>query len=278
MSKNRVIPYGYKFVDGKFCIEEQESEILQSIIDDYLTGSSYKTIAERLTSENVEYTTDKSLWNKNMIARILKNEVYKGTEKYPQIIDEERYNQIQSAMKPYVINQNKEVTKIRKLLYCFCGNRLEKRRKHSGEERWYCEEDRLHISQKLNGDIIMEQFHEILNQSFNQNTLYSSMQDDEVATIELVKLENETSRAINSGEITNKEEIEQKVIEIAQLKYEKIISNDTEKEFVETRIKQYLQDKELTPIVEILERVIIENENITKIQFKNGICCNFKIE
>lgn len=82
---------------------------------------------------------------------------------------------------------------------------------------------------------------------------------------------------LNNAELINKDEIEQIVIEIAQLKYEKLISNDTEKEFVAERIKQYLQDKDLKPIVEILERVILENENITKIQFKNGICCNFRI-
>lgn len=155
MSKNRVIPYGYEFVEGKFYVEKQEYEILISIINDYLNGSSYKTIAEKLTSNNVEYIANKTTWNKNMISRILKNEVYKGNEKYPQIIDEDTYNKVQSSIKPYVVKQNKEITQIRKLMYCYCGQRLEKRRSNLGKERWYCEEDKLHISKNLNGDIIM---------------------------------------------------------------------------------------------------------------------------
>ena len=42
-----------------------------------------------MESEKIKYIEDSDHWNKNMVKRIIENEKYLGTNKYPQLIDED---------------------------------------------------------------------------------------------------------------------------------------------------------------------------------------------
>lgn len=277
MSKNRIIPYGYKIQDGSLQKNENECEVIIKIYENYLAGNSYKTIAETLTQEEIVYHNDNSSWNKNMVARILKNEIYKGDEKYPQVIENELFLKIQESIKPYNISQSDNIKKIRQKFLCDeCTSKVKRRLKSDGGERWYCESDTTHVSNKLTDEMILDKFIELLYQTLDINVLFADVKDNDVACLELTKLENETLRDISNASV-DKQEIEFKLLEITQKKYELLDDYTAEKQFILNKLKIYKESKDINPIIEIIENIYITDININKIRFKNGICCKFTI-
>lgn len=93
MARNRVIPFGYCMKNGEITTEPKEVYAVAEIFREYLNGSSLLQIAKLMESENIRYTEDSDHWNKNMVKRIIENEKHLGTDKYPQIIDEDIFNQ-----------------------------------------------------------------------------------------------------------------------------------------------------------------------------------------
>lgn len=83
MLKNRSIPFGYCIVNGKYALNTAESETVQKIFADYIGGKSLKTIASEM---QIPYNNNKTVWNKNMVCRVLENRKYIGENGYPQII------------------------------------------------------------------------------------------------------------------------------------------------------------------------------------------------
>ncbi len=90
MLKNRSIPFGYCMVNGKYAINEKETEAVQKIFSDYISGKSLKTIAAEMT---IPYNSGKTVWNKNMVCRVLENGKYIGENGYPPIISTEDFEQ-----------------------------------------------------------------------------------------------------------------------------------------------------------------------------------------
>lgn len=88
MLKNRSIPFGYCMVNGKYALNAPEAETVRKIFADYIGGKSLKTIAAEMT---IPYIIGKSVWNKNMVCRVLENRIYIGENGYPQIITSEDF-------------------------------------------------------------------------------------------------------------------------------------------------------------------------------------------
>lgn len=74
--------------NGKIITEPKEFKAVVRIFEEYLNGSSLLQIAKLMEFEKIRYTADSDHWNKNMVKRIIENEKYLGTDKYPQIISE----------------------------------------------------------------------------------------------------------------------------------------------------------------------------------------------
>ena len=90
MLKNRSIPFGYCMVNGKYALNAPEADAVRRIFADYIGGKSLKTIAAEM---QIPYNTDKAVWNKNMVCRVLENKKYIGENGYPQIITAEDFEQ-----------------------------------------------------------------------------------------------------------------------------------------------------------------------------------------
>ena len=90
MLKNRSIPFGYCMVNGKYALNAPEAETVRKIFAEYIGGKSLKTIA---TEMQIPYNTDKAVWNKNMVCRVLENKKYIGENGYPQIITAQDFEQ-----------------------------------------------------------------------------------------------------------------------------------------------------------------------------------------
>ena len=91
MKKIRYIPYGYAIKNGKIVIVNDEAEIIKKIFELYINGASLKDIANKLTSQNVQYTEKTTKWDKARISRIMENTKYLGMGEYAPIIGADIY-------------------------------------------------------------------------------------------------------------------------------------------------------------------------------------------
>lgn len=95
MPKIRNIAFGYMIKDGEIVLNPKESDAVKIIFSRYLSGMSYKRIAEQMT---VPYRESASAWNKNMIKRILDCPKFIGGSGYPQIISESDFESVKTLI------------------------------------------------------------------------------------------------------------------------------------------------------------------------------------
>ena len=86
--KNRIIPFGYCIVNGKYALNATEAEAIKRIFEQYISGKSLKAIATEMT---VPYISGKLYWNINMVCRIIENRKYLGEGGYPRIVSDEDF-------------------------------------------------------------------------------------------------------------------------------------------------------------------------------------------
>lgn len=75
-------PYGFRLVDKKLEIYEQEAAIVKLIYHLYLSGCSTSEIARELTAKEIPTKGGKDQWRSTKVAYILTNERYVGDCKY----------------------------------------------------------------------------------------------------------------------------------------------------------------------------------------------------
>ncbi|MDD3231125.1 MAG: recombinase family protein [Oscillospiraceae bacterium] len=220
MAQNRYLPYGYKIENGKTGIEPQEAEIIRSIYKQYASGLSYLKIAEGLSDLGVRYMPDKPLWNKNMVARILQNKNYLGTEKYPAIIECTLEQKARQMAKPYTHTEPNEIKAIKPLLQCgICGQPLKRRLKASGTERWYCPTDTGHIAISVTDESILREISTLQTHSSETAVLPQDSPSPHAAvSTQAIRLQNEIDRLLEQTPLDAKE-IQSKISELAAERY-----------------------------------------------------------
>lgn len=95
----RHIPMGYRMKDGEMCFDEERAKIVKKAFSDYLSGISTHAIAKELTANGVLNANNKPSWNHGSVGRLLENIRYLGDEMYPQMIETEIFEQVQSRRK-----------------------------------------------------------------------------------------------------------------------------------------------------------------------------------
>jgi len=83
----RSIPYGYRMVNGKMILHEQEAEAVKQAFRLYLDGDSLVGISKETGIGRVQAG----------MTRLLTDSKYLGTEDFPQIIDKELFDKVQDA-------------------------------------------------------------------------------------------------------------------------------------------------------------------------------------
>ena len=268
MGQNRRIPYGYQIQNGAITIHSEETEIVRRIYSDYVSGKSYKAIADMLTAEGVRYMPEKPEWNKNMVARILQNESYMGTQKYPEIVEEALCKAADTAKKPYTHTLEKGLKELKPLLVCgICGEQIQRRLKTDGNERWYCPSDIDHVDVSLTDQDIVQKVI-----TLQQNLTTCKIEPpglDKQISFELVKLQNEINRLLTDAS-ESIASIQAKMMELAALRY--TLCEDT------TRIEEcVIEELKATPnelntkfLAQLTERIQIIHTNITGVTLRNG--------
>lgn len=145
-----VAPLGYKIVDRKYEIDQDEAPIVQEIFRRVLDGETFASIIADLTARGIRTHSGTPL-SPNGISGILRNAKYHGECSYhgieipcPQIIDDETWAAMQAKIKnsnPHRVAGSKRATSEFLLAlkgYCKCGAPLvaETGTSHTGKK--YC--------------------------------------------------------------------------------------------------------------------------------------------
>lgn len=113
MNKRRQ-PFGYQICGGRVAVKCSEADIVKYIFRAYIGGASFNDIKLNLLKQQVSYDGDKA-WNKNMIARILGDRRYVGTDGYPQILLCEEFEAAESIRTSKISTDTR--SEARRLLY-----------------------------------------------------------------------------------------------------------------------------------------------------------------
>lgn len=272
MAKNRIRPYGYKIEGGKTVIEPQEAESIRRIYRQYAAGLSYKTIAGKLTAEGIRYMPEKPEWNKNMVARILQNESYLGTDKYPAIIESTEYRSAQQSMKPYTHTESQDIKNLKTLLVCgICGAPIKRRLKTAGGERWYCPADANHIAVAVTDETLI---HDIgkLGQLLAEKPAMAQQKAsaNNQVSLETARMQNEIDSDL-CGENMDYTAVQKKIVNLAKQKY--ALCRDKGEDGADI-VLQLTELQGLPPTSELLraitEQIKVEHTQVVALILKNG--------
>lgn len=78
-------PYGYRIVDGKAVVDEEQAANVQAIFMDYLSGTALAVAAAKVGLKMYH----------GSVGRLLRNRHYLGDEFYPAIIDQETFDAVE---------------------------------------------------------------------------------------------------------------------------------------------------------------------------------------
>lgn len=123
--KKRYLPFGYAVRDGNIVVDTEQRTIVQNIFTAYLAGNTFQQIAKSMISKGIEYHQNDAEWNKNTISRILGNETYCGTDRYPPIITKEIFRRAAQVRSAKASAYSAALAPFRKDIQCgCCGERL----------------------------------------------------------------------------------------------------------------------------------------------------------
>lgn len=225
MAKNRVIPFGYCMRNGEITVDFKESKAVVKIFEEYLNGSSLMQIAKLMETEKIRYSEGSDRWNKNMVKRIIENEKYLGNEKYPQIISEKFFIQVNEkrtskATSMCVISE--DLKEIRNRTYCSeCVHRLSRIGGNSCYEKWDCRNpDCYRLEYQLTDQMIIGSVLTVLNAAIANPSLIENSSEISVysPTADVIRKQNEINQMIDSAQ-GNFERIKSEIFKLAEMKY-----------------------------------------------------------
>lgn len=281
MPKNRVLPFGYCMRNGEIDTEPKEVYAVSTIFSEYLKGSSLLQIAKLMESEKIRYTADSEKWNKNMVKRIIENERYLGTDKYPQIIDENIFKQANEkrVRKATALNlMCDDVQAVRKLTYCAeCGEKLFRKTNGKGREYWSCSNPGcFKFEYRLTDQMIIGAVLTALNSAIANSSLIEC--ENEISayspTSDILRQQNEVNRMTDSP-LVDFDRVKAEIFRLAEMKYDCCTYNDSLQKTAE--IKAVLKDHEQLNTLDIgllkncVNRILISHYCTIEVELINGV-------
>ena len=272
----RTILFGYKVENCKYIIDEKEKNIVLRIFNDYISGKTLKHIAENLTAENIVYYNGSSLWNKNMVNRIIENKKYTGEDGYPQIIEPsvfEKANVLKSSGKKAKLSDENEL--IKSILFCKdCSSRFRRINKWKTREKWLCMGG-CKCEKYFDDRVLKNEILSVLNMVIKNTDLLNNQKANTVKTTpEMIKFDNQLNWLMDQPEIDYKSTMKS-VIENASLKYSQIdfgksgiITDELKNQL--SRL-EYVEELTTDIIKKYIHKIWISTSGIVSVEFVNGI-------
>ena len=273
MGKNRRIPFGYMMQNGIITTNPAEVLAVLTIFSEYMAGKSLNAIAQ---SMGVPYS-DKVVWNKNMVKRVLENEKYLGNDSYPQLISEDVFravNERKSAKATSLCIVPDELQEVRSLTVCKeCGKRLFRTK----AELWDCRNGSCHsFLFKLTDEMLTGAVLNILNTVIANPSLIEAEAtvSEYILTSDIRCKQAEIDRAIDNGTKTA-EEIRNDIFRIAEMKYKHCtynhVNQKTEllKSLVDNR--NQLNNLDIGLLRSCVKRITVSHFCVIEAEFINGV-------
>jgi len=244
--KNRNIPFGYKFEDGRIVVNTDEQNTLQRICSEYLDGRSLLQIANGLESDKVEFAPGVITWNKARIMRIVDDDRYLGNAAYPQVIDEATVERLRSrkASRNTQTNTDRQsgIYLLKVPVVCpNCGkpmHRLQDARCKC-TQKWVC--NQCHIQIKKEDTDLMEDIVGLLNVLIRNPEIIRTVQPSQAEpSIEQRRLDNEIARTLEGYDF-DKDALREKLYQRAAIGYQQI-GNEA---YVEYKLKNALEQHDI---------------------------------
>lgn len=281
MAKNRTIPFGYCMKNGKITTEPKEVYAVVAIFDEYLKGRSLSEIAKLMQSEKIRYNAISDKWNKNMVKRIIENEKYLGTDKYPQIIDDDTFRlanekRVRKATTLDLIPD--DLQGIRKVTYCTeCGHRLSRIGGNSKYEHWDCRNtDCYKLEYRLTDQMIIGAVLNVLNSAIANPSLLEL--GGEISTYsptaDVIRKQNEINQMTDSPQV-DFDRVKAEIFKLAEMKYDCCSYNESPQKTDE--IKKLLKDHEQLNMLDIglfkacVSRIWISHFCTIEVELINGV-------
>ena len=229
--KNRNILYGYCYKDGIITVHEGEAEIVKAVCKAYLDGKSLLDIANGLNERQIEYMPGVMGWNKARIMRMLEDSRYVGDERYPPIIEQEKYAAIRklkdSKNGQKAIDRKSDIFQLSLPVRCPNCNGILKRRmdcRRDKASRWDCSTPTCKTVIGMVDDAMLTDITEILNIAIANPEMISIPTEKEIEpSAELRRLNNEITRAFDSIQI-DRDVVRRMMIQYASMKYAELDS------------------------------------------------------
>lgn len=281
MPKNRVIPFGYCMKNGEITTEPKEVYAVATIFSEYINDKSLSEIAKQMEFEKIQYTADSTHWNKNMVKRIIENEKYLGTEKYPKIIDDDIFRQANEKRVRKATTLNlipDDLQEIRKRTYCAeCGYRLSRIGGNSKYEHWDCRNpDCYKLEYRLTDQMIIGAVLNVLNSAIANPSLLES--GGEISTYspnaDVIRKQNEINQMTDSSQV-DFDRVIADIFKLAEMKYDCCSYNDSPQKTDE--IKAILQNHKQLNTLDIglfktcFSRIWISHFCTIEVEFVNGV-------
>ena len=281
MPKNRTIPFGYCMKNGEITTEPKEVYAVVKIFDEYLKGRSLSEIAKLMQSEKIRYNADSDKWNKNMVKRIIENEKYLGTDKYPQIIDDDTFRlankkRIRKATTLNLISA--DLREIRNRTYCSeCGHRLSRIGGNSKYEHWDCRNpDCYKLEYRLTDQMIIGAVLTVLNSAIANPSLLES--GGEISTYsptaDVIRKQNEINQMTDSPQV-DFDRVKAEIFKLAEMKYDCCSYNESPQKTEELR--NLLENNKQLNILDIglfkacVSRIWISHFCTIEVELINGV-------
>lgn len=236
--KIRTIPYGYKWVCGEYQINREEKEIIQLIIELYLSDNSMKKIADMLNDNGIKYDTD-AVWNKSKIMKVLDDKRYLGNELYPQIISTVEYKNIQlKRNQKNLMNVNERVAHIKLSVHSLCPVcQLSLEYRYRGDckkqHKWTCKNCNTVV--EIKEDELKSQITQKIKRIKEDN--YLLKQENKITfTTDAIKAKNMVINSLNHGDF-DKEVMTNQMLLCASKLYDCISSE----KYISLCIMEYLE-------------------------------------
>lgn len=244
--KNRNIPFGYRFEDGKIVVNPDERNTLQRICSEYLDGRSLLQIANGLESDKVEFAPGVITWNKARIMRIVDDDRYLGNATYPQVIDETTVENLRSRK----ASRNTQTSTDRQSgIYLLkvpvvcpaCGKPMRRLQdtRCKCTQKWVC--NQCHIQIKKEDTELMEDIVDLLNGLIrNPAIIRSALPGQAEPSAEQRRLDNEIARTLEGYDF-DKDALREKLYQRAAIGYQQI-GNEA---YVEYKLKNALEQHDI---------------------------------
>ena len=265
--KIRSLPFGYRIKDGKICVDEANANTVRIIFRLYIQEASYQKLADALERKGVSYILEKH-WNKNIVARILKDRRYIGDGEYPPIIAQDVFQRAEAANTWSCDSpeHTRLIKNMRALVHCpMCAGTMVR----NGRSNWRCP-DCMDTSIKVADEALERSAGELLKRS-GRAASYMEIPDasSEMGTVQ--GLEDELLQALDEAgfdETTAKG----RAIALASARFDALGSEDYETMRLKYILSNREQDGEFDTglFFDIASAILIYPSGAISLKLKNG--------